>query len=410
MRIPSKLVAASVCVLALAATLVGRANGPVQQFVLSPEGNNLWAYDATSGAAQLVNLAQNGSSTATPPVGSIKRDINGQICVSPDNSHVITGEDTVTGGSSHDPRIAGWGYFGITGSTIGSIAITQEGKLAPESAGGPGYAGDPDNFGCGFLDADRLVTTAIGNTLPGETATGQLFVWFGPFDAGFENVTEGTATFSVGAVSHCEIDRTLATAGGIAVDDNGDVYVATNRPDDSGNAGSVWRYRGTWPTSKAQCEEPGWLAANITKKQIVPLVAATVSVNGQKQTVALPVEPTSPTPSAVAISPADTLYVSSVFTGTVSEYSKDGLWMRDIFPVSPVAPRTGPTGDTPFGLAFTATGELWIADLGIVGNGPVSGQGSVIKVSYVENIPLPLGERIAEGITFPDGLGVYTPN
>ena len=41
-----------------------------------------------------------------------------------------------------------------------------------------------------------------------------------------------------GEVAHCEIDRGLATAGGIAVDDNGDVYVATNRPDDAGNPGA----------------------------------------------------------------------------------------------------------------------------------------------------------------------------
>ena len=74
------------------------------------------------------------------------------------------------------------------------------------------------------------------------------------------------------------------------------------------------------------------------------------------------------TPSAVTVSPDDTLYVSSVFTATVSEYTKSGRWVRDIWPASPVAPRTGPTGDTPYGLAFTADGSLWIADLGIVGD------------------------------------------
>jgi hypothetical protein len=396
MRNASRYAVVIACLIA-AMPFIGNTAEGAHQFVLSPEGNNLWAYDATTGAAQVVNVAQNGTAPAgmPAPLNPAKRDINGQICVSPDGSHIITGEDTVIGGSSHDPRIAGWGYFAIQGAQIGQLRIDQQGKLAPESAGGPGYTGDPDNFGCGFLDDNRLVTSAIGNTLPGEDANGQLFLWFGPFDQGFRTETVGSTGFFVGEVPHCQIDDTLATAGGIAVDSNGDVYVATNRPDDDFNAGSVWRYRGEWPSSPAECNQ-AYLTTHITREQIIPIVAA-------------PLDPRAVTPSAVAISPQDTLYVSSVFTGTVSEFSKDGLWMRDIFPVSPVAPPTGPTGDTPFGLAFTADGSLWIADLGIVLNAPVSGQGSVIKVSFLNGIPLPLGERINEGITFPDGLGVYTP-
>jgi len=84
-----------------------------QQFVLSPEGNHLWAYDATSGQRQLLARAVNGSDPGAAAPNGLRRDINGQICVSPDGSHVVTGEDTVVAGSggeagsSHDPRIAG---------------------------------------------------------------------------------------------------------------------------------------------------------------------------------------------------------------------------------------------------------------------------------------------------------------
>jgi hypothetical protein len=394
------------------------AAGPPKQFVLSPEGNHLWAYDADTGAAQLLIRGENaGDPGADTPE---RRDINGQICVSPDGNHFISGEDTVyggdggDGGSSHDPRIAGWGFFEISGKVIGGLQATQVGKLAPEAGPTPpgsdpqdhGYAGDPDNYGCGFLDQRRLFTTAIGNTYPGQEANGQLFLWFGPFDAGFAEVppdpSDGDPGFFVGEVAHCEIDETLATAGGIAVDDNGDVYVAANRPDDAGNAGGVWRYRPVgkgWPSSLEQCT-PEYLAANVVKEQLIP---------------ALPVpavpELRSPTPSSVVISPADTLYVASVFSGTVSEYGKDGAWLRDVYPLAPVAPRTGPTGDTPFGLAFTADGSLWIADLGIIVGAPAPGLGSVIRVRFdAAGNPTPLGERVAENLTFPDGLGVYTAN
>jgi hypothetical protein len=412
--------AAALALVAVPAPLMGERITPAadaqpkppagRQFVLSPEGNHLWAYDALTGAAQLVVQAQNGGepeiSTGTaidpveqPPPGSPRRDINGQICVDPAGRHVVTGEDTVIPGSgtgsSHDPRIAGWGWFTISGAVIGEIRVEQTGKLAPEAGRGPGYAGDPDNFGCGFLDARRLFTTAIGNTLPGEPANGQLFLWFGPFERGYaQAATDDGTGFFVGEVDHCEIDRTLATAGGIAVDPaNGDVYVASNRPDDQGNGSGVWRYRGRWPRTWAECT-PEFLAANITKTRVVPPVPGPA------------VDPFAPTPSSVVISPAGTLVVSSVFSGTVSEFTKAGVWQRDIWPVSPLSPRRGPTGDTPFGLAFTADGTLWIADIGIVLNQPAAEEGSLVRTPF--SSPTPFGTTAATGLTFPDGLGVYT--
>ena len=376
---------------------------PVTQFVLSPEGNHLWAYDAATGERQLMNRAVDGTDPGVMPPNGLRRDINGQICVAPDNRHVISGEDTVLagggeGGSSHDPRIAGWGYYEIAGAKLGELTIEQVGKLAPEGGKGPGYTGDPDNYGCGFLDNNRLLTTAIGNTLPGEPANGQLFLWFAPFTGDFRQATDTEAgvSFFVGSVDHCQIDDTLATAGGIAVDTNGDVYVTANRPDDDGHPGAVWRYRGTWPSSAAECT-PEFLAGHITKEQVIPPVPA------------IPADPRAPTPSSVVISPAGTLYVASVFTGTVSEYGKDGIWIRDLFPLSPLTPPTGPTGDTPFGLAVTADGTLWIADLGIVGDGPVPGQGSVLRLPFSGGNPVIPAATVQAGLTFPDGLGVYTP-
>ncbi len=371
------------------------------QFVLSPENNHLWAYDSKTNQAQLVVHGVDADDPgAEAPPASDRRDINGQVCVAPDGSHIITGEDTVLGeGSSHDDRIAGWGYHRISGNTLGSIVVNQEGKLAPEGGRGPGYTGDPDNYGCGFLGANRLVTTAIGNTLPGEAANGQLFLWFGPFTDGYEQITptNGPSFFS-GSVAHCEVDHTLATAGGIAVDGN-DVYVAANRPDDQNNPGGIWKYSGAWPTSADQCVDGK--VTGITKTLVIPAVQATGAPVPDPRVV---------TPSAVVVSPQNTLYVSSVFTGTVSEFGKDGHWIRDIYPVSPVAPFTGPTGQTPYGLAFTNDGSLWIADLGIVLATPGPDTGSVIRVRFnALGIPTPLGETVKDNIMFPDGLGVYSP-
>lgn len=387
----------------------GTAATAPRQFVLSPEGNHLWAYDARTGEHQLLSRARNGADPGTEAPNGLVRDINGQICVSPDGRHVVTGEDTVfpvgtgTGGDgagSHDPRVAGWGYFEIAGDALGELTVDQIGKLAPEAGQGPGYAGDPDNYGCGFLDGDRLLTTAIGNTLPGQEANGQLFLWFGPFDQGFRRETDLVAgvDFLVGEVAHCEIDGGLATAGGIAVDANGDVYVAANRPTEipGGDPSAVWRYSGTWPRTAAECT-PEFLAANITREAVIPSLPL------------LPVDPIAPTPSSVVLGPAGTLYVSSVFSGTVSEFTKDGTFLRDLFPLSPVAPRPGPTGDTPFGLAVTADGALWISDLGIVASAPAEGQGSLRRLAFDGGDPVVPAETIRDGLTFPDGLGVYTP-
>lgn len=395
--------AAAAVLLAVATPGIAPASAP-PAFVLSPEGNHLWAYQA-DGERQLVSRAVNGADPGAQAPNGIARDINGQVCVSPDGHHVVTGEDTVLGaaaggdgGSSHDPRVAGWGWFTIRGRSLGAITIDQTGKLAPAAGRGPGYAGDPDNYGCGFLDGRRLLTTAIGNTLPGEPANGQLFLWFGPFDRGYQTVTDPATgvRFFAGTVDHCQIDAGLATAGGVAIAANGDVYVAANRPDLAGRPGGVFRYSGRWPDTWEECT-PEYLAAHITRTALIPTLPA------------VPVDLHALTPSAVAISPHGTLYVSSVFSGTIAEYAMDGTWLRDLHPTTPVAVPTGPFGDTPYGLAVAPDGTLWAADLGIVGDGPVSGEGSLWRIDFdPEGDPKP-AVRVRAGLTFPDGLGIYQP-
>ncbi|MDX1512006.1 MAG: hypothetical protein R3249_11705 [Nitriliruptorales bacterium] len=401
MRSTSAIVAAIVATVMLAPTSL--AQQPLAEIILSPEGNHLWAFDAETGEAQLVIRAVNGGDPGVEaPPGTEPKDINGQVCVSPDQALIVTGEDTVLGpdggppdgGSSHDPRVAGWGIFGIEGDRIGEIRATQVGKLAPEGGQGPGYTGDPDNHGCGFLDDNRLLTGAIGDPFPGQPANGQLFLWFGPFTAGFEEVTDDGVTFFVGEVPHCSLDDTLATVGGIEVTPDGDVYVATNRPDDDNNPGGIWRYSGNFPSSFEECT-PEFLAANVTKEQVI--------------TFPVLLNPTAPTPSGVVLSPSDTLYVSSVFTSHISEFTRDGTFVRDIWPTSPLAPRVLASGDTPFGMVVDSSGALWVADLGIVVAQPAPGQGSVFRITFEDGDPVLPATTIADGMTFPDGLGLYRP-
>jgi hypothetical protein len=104
------------------------------------------------------------------------------------------------------------------------------------------------------------------------------------------------------------------------------------------------------------------------------------------------------------------LLVSSVFTGTVAEFTKSGTWIRDVYPLSPITPPVPPVGQTPFGIALGADGALWIADLGIVVAQPAPGMGSLIRVRFDPNgNPQLFGRTIRDGLTFPDGVGIYTP-
>jgi hypothetical protein len=65
---------------------------------------------------------------------------------------------------------------------------------------------------------------------------------------------------------------------------------------------------------------------------------------------------------------------------------------------------------TPLGLGIDAGGTLYYADIGIVlspevGPGP---KGSVRRIRFVDGAPQP-PETLADGLAFPDGIGVYQP-
>jgi hypothetical protein len=348
------------------ATPAGRAPA----VVFNGEGNNLNAI-STVAPFKKQNVIRNHDDD---PNGL---DINAQICFFPDKPRrFIAGEDT---NQPNPPQ--GWGIFDLAGDNVGSFKATEVGKLTPTYQTATDNA---ENYGCGFLRDGRVLTTDVGNQASGE-GNGQLIVWFPPFDSR--------------QVRYCKLDVAIATAGQIYVDDQDRIYVASARP---GNPSSgVQRYSGPFPTSGDAAGGCGRkdatgapLADSVSRERFVEAVAPIL------------------TPNAIVPTGRGGFYVSSVFNGVIAEVDGDGRLVRTV--LSPPAGET--LGDqtystgTPFGLGVGADGTLYYADIGIVvrpsvGPGP---KGSVRRIRFVDGAPQP-PEVMADGLAFPDGIGIYQP-
>jgi hypothetical protein len=378
MLVFATVMAASVGMLG-APALAGDSSQPV--IVLNGQGNDLDAY-ASSPPFKTQKVITNREDD---PKGF---DINAQICFLPDGHTFIAGEDT----GQPDP-VQGWGIFELKGKKVGTLKASQTGKLQPTYQGSSDNA---ENYGCGILSDGRVLTTDIGNQADGD-GDGQLIVWFPPLTKGFKTVKQGT----VGKVPYCKIDTTIATAGGIAVDDDDNVYVASARPPTAG----IWKYSGPFPTGPdadggcGQTDGTGApLADTVAKELFIPA--------GDHQLVS---------PNAIVAAPdTGSWYVSSVFTGVINEYAPDGTFVRTILQPPP---GEGPGPDpistgSPLGLGVAPDGTLYFADIGIVisddGVGPGDRTGSVRKIRFVGGEPQP-PETMAEGLAFPDGIGIYVP-
>jgi hypothetical protein len=334
--------------------------------VFSTEGNNLNAY-ATEPPYEKQTVIR---TAADDPDGL---DINGQLCFFPDDPHrLIAGEDT-----GQPERTPGWGIFEVDGDRIGELSARPAGRLVPT------YQDDhPENYGCGVLSDGRVVTTDVGNQMEGD-GNGQLIVWFPPFDSG--------------DVSYCKLDITLPTPGGIQVDDDDHIYVATARPPGNG----VLRYAGPYPSSADAADGCG--RADGTGAPLADRV---------DKTLFIPAEEHAPTPNALLLDEDGTFYVASAFTGTIARYDERGSYLETIVapPESEAFGATPFSTGSPFGLALDADGVLYFADLGLGvsenGVGPVDGAGTVRRLEPgSDNAP----EIMDRGLEFPDGIGLYRP-
>jgi hypothetical protein len=240
------------------------------------------------------------------------------------------------------------------------------------------------------------VTSDIGNQSAGD-GNGQLIIWFPPFTKGFDARRDGTN----GSVPYCKIDIGIATAGGVAVDADDNVYVASARPPTSG----VWKYSGPFPTSATPdggCDTTDGTGAPLTTSvRKEPFIAA-----GEHGLVS---------PNAIVAAPgAASWYVSSVFTGVINEYDTAGAYVRTVLE-PPAGDGPGPepisTG-SPLGLGVAPDGTLYFADIGLVisdeGVGPGDRTGSVRRIRFEDGAPQP-PETMADGLAFPDGIGVFVP-
>ena len=346
---------------------------PEGVIVFNGEGNNLNAYAAEPPFTKQTVIRNHDDD---PQKGL---DINAQICFFPGGSNrFIAGEDT---GQPNPPQ--GWGIFQLRGTQVGKLSAKQVGKLTPTYQPSSDNA---ENYGCGFLSDGRVVTTDIGDQLPGQPANGQLIVWFPPFNS--RNVR------------YCKIDIGIATAGGIFVDKQDRVYVPSGRsgPPEAG----VYRYSGPFPTSDD--EQGGCGGTDSTGAPMAPSANKELLIRLGDGLSA---------PIAIVRAPKSGFYVSSVITGVINEYDANGSFIRSVLqpPASEtLGEQTFSTG-TPLGVGVGPDGTIYYADIGItitadgIGPGP---EGTVRRIRFVRGEPQP-PEIMGGGLAFPDGIGVYTP-
>jgi hypothetical protein len=311
-------------------------------------------------------------SAADDPNG---RDMNGQICPFPDGSgRFIAGEDT---GQPHPPQ--GWGVFEGDG--------TQVGKLTPTYQGGPDNA---ENFGCGFDAQGRLFTTDVGNQGFG-SGTGQLIVWFPPFDR-FPGPPGAYPNTDEQSTNYCIIAHDIATAGSLAIDEQGRVYVT------AASAFRVLRFSPPFPTSP---DAAGGCGA--TDPNGSPMAD---TVNREQFVFGGIVG----TPTGIARARNGNWFIGGVLNGVIAEYTPSGQFVRRVLepPAGEVPPEVS-TGN-PQGLAVDCEGDLYYADLALrVGPGGGIGPGPNGKVRWIHfdaagNPQPPV--VVKEGLAFPDAVAV----
>ena len=342
-----------------------------QTLVFNGQGNDLGAYLADPPYTKQFVDRHN---SADNPKGL---DINGQICFDPKNpNRFVAGEDTHQDTYGHP----GWGILELTDTTVGSLSIKEVGKLVPTYQ--PSND-NPENYGCGFLDDGRILTSDVGNQAVGP-GDGQLIVWFPPFESR--------------KVKYCKVDVHLTTGQGVLVDGDS-VYVAqARRP-------GVFRYAvADLPTSNTPAG--GCDGKDATGAPTATNVTSTLFIRPTSETGVV-------TPSGIAKGPDGHLFVASVFSGVIGEYTADGKFVRDILK-PPAGEQLGEkpfsTG-TPLGVGVGPDGSVYYADIGIVANadgiGPGDGTGKVRRITFdAQGNPQP-PQTMDQGLAFPDGIGIW---
>lgn len=353
------------------------------------QGNQLDAYDLAQDPPVWSNFIPNADNGG--------KDINAQICQfpAPHDRYILVGEDT----GQDAGVVQGWGVFDLdTKRQVGKL-ISDYGDIQPPAV--------PDQYGCAFEtdgagNISRIFVSQVGTG--SFTAANAQFIVFYPtspaLDAVFgrrtaEQVCPGgdCSALTKENSDWCILDDGIHTAGGLAMDAAGSVYMAQTAPaapPEVPAPGRVLRYRGPFPADDDHCARvvPETFIQDFQTATPGAIVAARDSAGN----------------------PTGNWYVSSViFPPVVNEYDANGMFVRNVLP---------PGFGTPFGLAVDEEGTLYAADLGItfnpeqllespdtLGLGPGDGEGSVLRVRFAAGVPLP-PDVLKDELNFPDGLGI----
>jgi hypothetical protein len=300
-------------------------------------------------------------------------DINGMICALPDGSgRMIAGEDTR---QPHPP--AGWGVLAQGGRLVGKLVASAAAEV-------------PEPYGCAFARDGRLFTTEVGYQ-GFRTANGQLVLWFPPFDR-FPGPPGAYPKTDAHSPNACKIATDIGIAGGVAIDAQGRVYVA------SASRFQLLRFSPPFPTGPDAAGGCG--ARDPLGSPQADSVLRESFAGPQLGSLLL-------TYSGLAMARSGNLYAASVATGRIGEFDLEGRLLRLVVePAEWLPPHA--TG-SPFGLAVDGQGSLYYADLDLIWKdrtlrpGP---NGKVRRVRFdAQGRPGP-PEVILDGLAFPDGVGV----
>lgn len=352
---------------------------PEVPLVFNGQGNNLDAYSSESPFDHQRVIT---NATEDPDAGL---DINAQICffTEDDTRFMIAGEDTDQDGAGAQ----GWGIFEVTGSTIGDLSATEVAKLTPTFAGDS----NPENYGCGRLSDGRLVTSDIGNQAGGP-ATGQLIIWFPPFD-------------SLDDVAYCKLDVEIGTAGQVLVGDDDSILVTSSLGRTDDRPSGVYRYATPFPSGPTA--EEGCGGEDATGAPMAESVDRTLFIPTGNDLLF---------PAGIVPGPDGGYYVSSQANGVINQYDTGGAFIRTILtpPEGDELDADGYTNGSPQGLGIGPDGTLYYADIGLVAArgqdlldiGPGEGTGSVRRITFDSSGGPGPPEVMADGLDYPDGIGV----
>lgn len=333
------------------------AGPPSDVAVLVAHGGGLLAVDTGSYESQLLIDPADG-------------EVQGEVCFDPDAPRTFA-----IGTRSEDS--AGWAIYELSGAAVGSLTAERIAEFEPT------HQGAPRSFGCVFLPDGRLATTSTGGWGYDEATTGELLLWFPPFDGS--------------APRFCKLVQGMGTAGGVALDADGSLLVVDQRPDRGQRTGGVYRVTGDLPTSPDAAggcggdDGAGGPLVDDGRLSLETFIA---------------LDQNSQTPTDLAPTAAGTWLVSNIYTGYLHEYDADGAPVRRIAQPGSTLPDGQLEAFTPYGIVEAPDGSIWVAHHGLQGTSPSDGGGQLIVVRFGEDGAPMEKERIVRDLQAPDGIAV----